>query len=74
MYYDSNQIDRIQTALCCILCDKECVTLQEWRNMKNIIGFFVDSSLFFSPEQSKYLEDYFFYSTKGDIYYVKPEI
>ncbi len=74
VYYDDSQIERIKKCLKLILCDKECITRQEWHNMKNNIGFFVDSSLFFSPEQTEKLEDYFFNNKRGDLFYVRIEI
>ncbi len=75
MYYDDNQFERIKKCLRLILCDKGTVTRQEWHNMKNNIGFFVDSSLFFSEEQSRKLEDYFFINeVRGGLLIVNVEI
>lgn len=74
MYYDDNQFERIKKCLILILCDKGCVTRQEWHNMKCNVGFFVDSSSFYSSEQSVDLEKYLFSNVKGDLLYVSLEI
>lgn len=74
MYYDDNQFSRIKKCLKLILCDKQCITTYEYRNLKNNIGFFVDSSLFFSPQQCEDLKKYLFKNEKGDLLYVSLEI
>ncbi len=74
MYYDLNQFSRIKKCLRLILCDKQCVTRFEYRNLKNNIGFFVDSSLFYSSQQEEELKKYLFSNEKGDLLYVRIEI